>query len=34
MTLMPGKCCSGIHCTCKLTCDCGCKRCLCSGGHK
>jgi hypothetical protein len=32
--LTPGKCCRGGHCTCKLSCNCGCQNCVCSGGFK
>ena len=27
--LAKGKCCGGLHCTCKLTCSCDCKHCTC-----
>jgi len=29
--LADGKCCKGLHCTCKLTCLCPCKHCICGG---
>jgi len=32
--LKPGKCCRGNACHCKLSCNCGCMHCVCSGGFR
>ena len=32
--LTGGKCCKGLHCTCKLTCSCDCRYCICGEMRK